>query len=71
MKDPIIDEIRKNREDIAQKCGYDVHKIFLYAKERQKGRKTVDLQAGHERPVTEEPQKVAETTNVYGVSTDG
>jgi len=65
MKDPIIDEIRKNREAIAQKCGYDVHKIFLYAKDRQKGRKTVDLQAGHERPVRNDPQKVAEPTADY------
>jgi len=66
MKDPIIDEIRANREAIAEKCGYDAHKIFLYAKERQKGRKTVNLQAGHERAVLNNPQKVAEPSADYG-----
>lgn len=65
MKDPVIDEIRANREAIAKKCGYDAHKIFLYAKERQKGRKTVNLQAGHERHISEEPQKVAEPAPAY------
>jgi hypothetical protein len=65
MNDPIIDEIRANREAIAEKCDYDVHKIFLYAKDRQRGRKTVDLQAGHERPTLQDPQKVAEPSPSY------
>jgi hypothetical protein len=65
MKDPIIDEIRANREAIAEKCGYDLHKLFLYAKERQRGRKTVDLQAGHERPILQDPQQVPEPSPSY------
>lgn len=66
MKDPIIDEIRANREAIAERCGYDAHKIFLYAKERQKGRNTVDLQAGHERATCSKPPQVAEPQSSYG-----
>jgi len=70
MKDPIVKEVRKHRESIAHECGYDMHKIFLYAKEQQKGHKTVNLQAGHERATLPKPQRVAEGSAQYGYYQD-
>ncbi|HPC95310.1 MAG TPA: hypothetical protein PLU87_10225 [Sedimentisphaerales bacterium] len=41
-KDPIIDEIRKNRKEIAKQFGYDLRAIVADARKRQKaGGKTV------------------------------
>jgi hypothetical protein len=41
-KDPIIDEIRKNRKEIAEQFGYDLRAIVTDARKRQKaGGKTV------------------------------
>jgi len=41
-KDPIIDEIRKNRQEIAEQFGYDLRAIVADARKRQKaGGKTV------------------------------
>jgi hypothetical protein len=44
-KDPIIDEIRRNRREIAQKFGYDLRAIIADAQKRQKkhGRKVVSF----------------------------
>jgi len=35
-KDPIIKEVRKNRDDIAKKSNYDIKKIFKVVVQRQK-----------------------------------
>ncbi len=35
-KDPIIDEIRKNRKEIAEQFGYDLRAIVADARKRQK-----------------------------------
>jgi|GEM_PF-1230741 len=35
-KDPIIREVRKNRDDIAKKSNYDIKKIFKVVVKRQK-----------------------------------
>jgi hypothetical protein len=37
-KDPIIDEIRRNRTEIAEKFGYDLRAIVADARKRQKSR---------------------------------
>lgn len=37
-KDPIVDEIRKNRREIAQESGNDLRAIAAEAKKRQEGR---------------------------------
>jgi hypothetical protein len=44
-KDPIIDEIRRNRREIAEKFGYDLRAIIADARKRQKarGKKVVSL----------------------------
>jgi hypothetical protein len=44
-KDPIIDEIRRHRQEIAARCGYDLRAIIADARKRQKtrGKKVVSL----------------------------
>jgi hypothetical protein len=37
-RDPIIDEIRKHRRQIAEQFGYDLRAIIADARKRQKGR---------------------------------
>lgn len=37
-KDPIIDEVRKHREEIAKQFDYDLRAIAADARKRQKGR---------------------------------
>jgi hypothetical protein len=37
-KDPIIDEIRRHRQEIAEQFGYDLRAIIADARQRQKGR---------------------------------
>ncbi len=37
-KDPIIDEIRRHRKEIAEKSGYDLRAIIADARRRQKTR---------------------------------
>lgn len=37
-KDPIIDEVRRNRTEIAKQFNYDLKAIVADARERQKGR---------------------------------
>ena len=32
MKDPIVEEIRRIREEIAAECGYDIDRILEYFK---------------------------------------
>ena len=32
----ILSEIHRVREEIARECGYDVHKIFDYVRERER-----------------------------------
>lgn len=66
MTDEIINEIRSYREEIAKEEGYDMHKIFLSARERQATRKTVNLKEGNERPAYPKPQQVAEPETPYG-----
>jgi len=51
-KDPIIDEVRKNRQEIAEQFGYDLRAIITDAKKRQKtrGKKVISLaQKGKKR----------------------
>jgi hypothetical protein len=68
MKDEIIDEIRKYREELAAESGFDSHEIFVRARERQANRKTVNLQGGHERPTCiSTTQQVAEPQTPYGL----
>lgn len=45
VKDPIIDEIRKNRREIAEQFGYDLRAIVADARKRQKaqGKKVVSF----------------------------
>ena len=44
-KDPIVDEIRKHRQEIAEQFGYDLRAIIADARKRQKrhGKKVVSL----------------------------
>jgi hypothetical protein len=44
-KDPIIDEIRRHRQEIAERFGYDLRAIIADARKRQKrqGKKVVSL----------------------------
>jgi len=39
IKDPIVEEVRKNREKICAQFDYDIHKYSLYIYERQKQNK--------------------------------
>ena len=66
MNDEILNEIRKYREEIASESGYDAHKVFVRAQKRQAKRKTVNLQAGNERPTSSTSQQVAEEQETYG-----
>ena len=45
MKDPIVEEVRRVRERLAARYGYDVRKIAAAARRRQKrsGRKVVSF----------------------------
>ncbi len=45
VKDPIVDEIRKHRKEIAEQFGYDLQVIIADARKRQKGhgKKVVSL----------------------------
>jgi hypothetical protein len=57
LRDPIIEEVWKAKDEIAASCGYDPRKLAEMLKRSQlsKGVKTVDL---HRRPVecvAEEP----------------
>jgi hypothetical protein len=44
-RDPIVDEIRKHRKEIAEQFGYDLRAIIADARKRQKGhgKKVVSL----------------------------
>jgi hypothetical protein len=44
-KDPIVDEIRKHRKEIAEQFGYDLRAIIADARKRQRGhgKKVVSL----------------------------
>lgn len=44
-KDPIVDEIRRHRKEIAEQFGYDLQAIIADARKRQKthGKKVVSL----------------------------
>jgi len=35
-KDPIVDEVRRVREDLAAKCRFDVKAILMASKKRQR-----------------------------------
>ena len=50
-KDPIIDEIRKNRKAIAEQFNYDLRAIVEDARRRQKGRgkKVVSFARGRKK----------------------
>jgi len=50
-KDPIIDEVRKNRREIAEHFGYNLRAIIADAKKRQKtrGKKVVSLTRGKKK----------------------
>ena len=45
MKDPIVEEVRRAREQLAAECGYDVRRIAEESQKRQEtcGHKVVDL----------------------------
>jgi len=53
MKDPIVTEVRRFRQQHAEKFNYDVDAIFddLKAKERQSKRKVVSLTPKRPKPV--------------------
>ena len=34
--DPIVDEVRRIREELAARCGFDIHKIVAAARKRQR-----------------------------------
>ena len=38
IEDPIVDEIRRHRKEIAEQFGYDLRAIIADARKRQKGR---------------------------------
>jgi hypothetical protein len=44
-RDPIVEEVRRIRDELAAKYGYDIDKIFEAARkqERKSGRKTVSF----------------------------
>jgi hypothetical protein len=50
-KDSIIDEVRKNRQEIARQFGYDLRAIIADARKRQKtrGKKVVSLVPGKKK----------------------
>ncbi|WPL18961.1 hypothetical protein Thiowin_04061 [Thiorhodovibrio winogradskyi] len=52
-KDPIVEEIRKTREEYAGQFGYDLHAICqdIRAKQGKTGRPVVSLTAKPVRPV--------------------
>jgi hypothetical protein len=48
--DPILQEIRQHRDDLAKETGYDLQRLFAYVRERERasaarGRKFVSLEA--------------------------
>ncbi len=45
MTDPIVEEVRKHREEIAARFGHDLKKIVAYIRRREKesGHNIVDL----------------------------
>ena len=45
FKDPIVEEVRRIRDELAAKAGYDLDKIFkmLKASEKRSGRKFIHL----------------------------
>jgi hypothetical protein len=49
MKDEIIREVWKAKDEIAQECGHDLHKLaaLLRKKQKQRGHKTVNLANQH------------------------
>ena len=53
MQDPIVDEIRRIREEHAKKFNFDLDAIFedLKKRERDSGRKTVTLEPRRPKPV--------------------
>ena len=53
MRDPIVEEIRRIRQEHARKLHFDLDAIFedLKAKERSAGRKTVALKPRRPKPV--------------------
>lgn len=50
-KDPIIDEIRKNRKEIAERFNYNLRAIIMDARKRQKrrGKKVVSFARGRKK----------------------
>ena len=50
-EDPIIDEVRKNRQETAEQSGYDLRAIIADARKRQKarGKKVVSLVRGKKK----------------------
>ncbi len=52
MQDPIVDEIRRIRQEHAKKFNFDLDAIFedLKEKERNSGRKTVILRPRRSKP---------------------
>ncbi len=50
MRDPIVEEVRKARERLAEKCGRDLGKIAAYVRKREaeSDHELVDL--SHKRP---------------------
>jgi len=50
-KDPIVDEVRKNRQEIAEQFDYDLRAIIADAKKRQRtrGKKVVSLVRGKKK----------------------
>ncbi len=60
MKDPIIEEIRKVREEIAAEFDYDIRRIMEHSRRHQftSGHDVVDHTSGECRVVFKAPRKV-------------
>ena len=58
MNDPILDELRRHREQIAAKFGYDPRKLMQDARQRQfeSGHDVVSLVSGRKVVVFKSPQ---------------
>jgi hypothetical protein len=54
LEDPIVDEVRKAREEHAKRCGYDLDAIFrdLKAREKESGKRYARYPPRPATPVT-------------------
>ncbi len=58
FKDPIVEEVRKIREELAEKANFDLEEIFAQALKRQKESKTSTV--SYSKAKKEDPPKIAQ-----------